>query len=300
MVMKNKITIAIPAYNNEEHIAQAIESALAQEYPMKEILVCDDCSTDKTVEIANSYPGVKVIKNSFNMGIGNNLGMLMSKSQGKYIIYLCADDLFANSKAVSDYVKIFDRMPDIGVIGRYYYYFLDGHQGPIGLCREKNILIQSCCPSGMAFRNKDFRINWTNKIFIEMPNTVAQYITQCRWTMLEYDTIAARFHPGGNTGTKKSYYTESPTQNWIDLLGINFQDFPMFIQLKNRAPHLLWREICLHVKNDKSVLTRWDFWKFAVPAMVIPSSSLRALTEYYRHRITRKRVQIIDRPLGGI
>ena len=114
-------------------------------------------------------------------------------------------------------------------------------------------------------------------------------------TMIEYDTVAARFHPGGNTGTKETYYTESPTQNWIDLLG-KFQDFPMFIQLKNRAPKLLWREICLHVINDRTVLLSPSFWFYGLISLLVPRPILKKLSNFYRHRIARKHAVIIERP----
>ncbi len=307
--MAVKVSICIPAYNNEKHISECIASALAQKYPLKEIVICDDNSSDKTLEIAMNYglkhgegkTPIKVCGNLKNLGIGKNLERLMEQSNGRYIIYLCADDLFASTKVVGDVVQIFNKMPDVGVVGRYYYYFLDGHDGAIGVCREKNILIQSCCPSGMAFRRKDLKINWTNKIFIEMPNTVAQYLPHCRWTMLEYDTIAARFHPGGNTGTKKSYYTESPTQNWIDLLGQNYQDFPIFITLKNRATFkLLWSEICLHVRMNSKCLLNGHFLFYSAIALLTPRFLLRNLSVWYRNSFGRKQSKIIDRPLGGI
>ena len=291
--MKPKISICIPAYNSQNTIAESIESALDQKYPMKEILVCDDDSSDNTVEIAESF-GIRVIKNPYNMGIGKNLERLMHEAKGKYICYLCADDLFANTYVLNDIVSIFDTVPDIGIVGRYYYFFMDGHKGAIGVCRDKNILTSSCCPSGMAFRKRD-DIKGTNRIFIEMPSMVAQYLYKYRWTMLEYDTVAARFHPGGNTGTKETYYTESPTQNWIDLLG-KFQDFPMFIQLKNRAPKLLWREICLHVINDRTVLLSPSFWFYGLISLLVPRPILKKLSNFYRHRIARKHAVIIERP----
>ncbi len=290
-MLKNKITIAIPCHNNEDVISEAIESALMQEYPLKEILVIDDLSTDETVVRCLPYQKfIKVIANQKNLGIGKNLEKLMTECQSKYIIYLCGDDYFTHPKVVSDVVAIFDANPAIGVIGHYSYYFLHGHKGPIGVCRDKNILTQSCCPSGMAFRKMD--IVGTNKIFVEMPSIVAQYLPKYQWTMIEYDTVACRFHPGGNTGTKSSYYTESPTQNWIDE---NYKDFPVFITLKNRAPHLLWSEICLHVRNDKSILCDWKFWVNALPAVLLPSSLLRQLTRFYRHRISRRSAVIIER-----
>lgn len=292
-----KITICIPSYNNGTTIYDTLKSAREQEYPDKEVLVCDDASTDNTVAVATFFQGVRVIINSENIGIGQNLVKLMNEAKGKYVVYLCADDVFTHPKVVTDIVNQFDRGdPAIGVLGRYYYYFRDGYDGAIGTCRERNIIINSCCPSGMAFRRMD-NLKATNKIFIEMPYIVKQYLSKWRWSMFEYDTVAARFKPGTNTGTKKEYYTESPLQNWIYLTGDkNFKDYQSFIMLKNRACNLLWREICLHVKMNKKVLLELKFWVYSLTALLIPSMLLRNFTKFYRHRIARLSAKIIERP----
>ncbi|RTK93064.1 glycosyltransferase family 2 protein [Candidatus Saccharibacteria bacterium] len=293
-----KLTIAIPAYNCEKTIRESVESALSQAYPDKEVLVINDGSTDKTREVLNSIEDIRVIDNPENMGIGYTLTALIREAKGKYILFLCADDLFTSPLVATDVVHQFNMGdPMIGVIGRYYYFFMNGQEGAIGVCRDRNILTSSCCPSGMAFRKmKDDQLDYTNDIFIEMPYIVAQYLQDWKWTMLEYDTIAARFHPGGNTGTKTSYYTQSPTKNWYDLVGRDFRDFPMFIQLKNRAPKLLWEEICLVVKNDRNVLLSLAFWFYSLTALLLPGAVLRHLSCFYRHRIARIFASVIERP----
>lgn len=50
-----KVTIMIATYDQERFIGEAIESAMAQDYSNLEIVVCDDCSTDRTYEIAKQY-----------------------------------------------------------------------------------------------------------------------------------------------------------------------------------------------------------------------------------------------------
>ncbi len=56
-----RISVVIPLYNYEKHIADCIESVLAQDFPSVEIVVVDDGSTDNGPSIARSYPGVRVI-----------------------------------------------------------------------------------------------------------------------------------------------------------------------------------------------------------------------------------------------
>lgn len=51
-----KISVVVPAHNEEHHIASAIEALLAQEYPDFEVIVVDNASVDRTAEIARTYP----------------------------------------------------------------------------------------------------------------------------------------------------------------------------------------------------------------------------------------------------
>lgn len=292
--MKPKLTIAIPVYNSEKTIAETIDSALAQEYPLKEILIADDNSSDGTVDIVKSYGDkVRLIENIINIGIGQQLELLMEKAHGKYIVYLCGDDQFTNPRVCHDVVSIFDNNSDIGVIGRYYYQYMDKLRGAIMVCRDKNIITSACNPSGMSFRKDSIR--GTNDIFIEMPSIVAQYLPRWRWTMLEYDTIKARIHPGGNTGTKKSYYQGSQIANWVKLVGKEFRFNQGFIQIKNRASHLLWQEIKNAWTLTPGVRKEPSFYFYAAIAILVPATILRPLSNFYRHRITRRFCKIIER-----
>lgn len=51
-----KVSIVIPAFNEEHHIAESIRAALAQDYPRFEVIVVDNGSTDRTMEIAAQFP----------------------------------------------------------------------------------------------------------------------------------------------------------------------------------------------------------------------------------------------------
>jgi glycosyltransferase involved in cell wall biosynthesis len=55
--MKNKVMLAVcmPAYNAEAHIAKAISSILAQTYKNFKFVITDDGSTDKTIDVINSF-----------------------------------------------------------------------------------------------------------------------------------------------------------------------------------------------------------------------------------------------------
>ena len=93
------ISILIPAYNSEKWIAETLESARAQTWPNKEVIVVDDGSTDRTLLIARRFesPWVKVLSQP-NRGASAARNAAFGLSQGDYIQWLDADDLLAPEK----------------------------------------------------------------------------------------------------------------------------------------------------------------------------------------------------------
>ena len=88
-----EVSVIIPARNSEKFIGKAIESVLEQQITEIEILVVNNESTDKTTEIALSYPQVRVFSQS-NLGIplARNKGIV--ESTGNYISFIDSDDIW--------------------------------------------------------------------------------------------------------------------------------------------------------------------------------------------------------------
>ena len=97
--MKPLVSILIPAYNAERWIAFALESAIAQTWQRKEIIVVDDGSADRTAEVARGFAskGVAVVSTQ-HQGASAARNHALQLSQGDYIQYLDADDLLAADK----------------------------------------------------------------------------------------------------------------------------------------------------------------------------------------------------------
>ena len=97
--MNPLISILIPAYNAGEWVADAIESALDQTWPKKEIIIVDDGSSDNTFRIAKRYesPMIKVITQE-NRGASAARNKALSFAQGDYIQWLDADNQLAPDK----------------------------------------------------------------------------------------------------------------------------------------------------------------------------------------------------------
>ncbi len=91
------VSVSMPAYNAQIYISESIESVLNQNYQNFELLVCDDGSTDQTLEIIKSYerkdPRIKVFSMTENVGLATVRNFISNKAQGKYIALLDSDDL---------------------------------------------------------------------------------------------------------------------------------------------------------------------------------------------------------------
>ena len=97
--MKPLVSILIPAYNAELWIADTLQSAIAQTWQRTEIIVVDDGSKDRTVEVARRFASKHVeVLSVENRGAAAARNYALQLSQGDYIQWLDADDLLAPDK----------------------------------------------------------------------------------------------------------------------------------------------------------------------------------------------------------
>ena len=111
---EERVSVVIPVYNGEKFIKKSIESALNQTYKNLEVVVINDCSTDKTEEVIfkefKNIIGSKIIyhKNEKNLERAKSRNKGVELSSGKYIFFLDADDLW-EKKYVEKVIDIFKR-----------------------------------------------------------------------------------------------------------------------------------------------------------------------------------------------
>lgn len=114
---KPRISIIVPAYNEEKVVARTIETLIEAEYPDKEIIVVDDGSKDNTFGIASKYMsrGVKVLRRP-NGGKFAALNTGIAVSTGEIIITVDADSMLARA-ALTEIVRGFENPDVAGVAG---------------------------------------------------------------------------------------------------------------------------------------------------------------------------------------
>ena len=95
-MMAKEITLIIPVYNDESHIRQCLDSALAQTYPSYEMIVIDDGSADDSGKICEAYKArfdsMKVVHHERNQGLMASWQQGVRLAEGDYICFLDSDD----------------------------------------------------------------------------------------------------------------------------------------------------------------------------------------------------------------
>lgn len=112
------VTIGIPMYNAEKFIRQSIISVLRQTHTDFELIITDDGSSDKSLEIVNSFndPRIVLLNDSENKGISYRLNQQIELAQGKYFFRMDADDLMFPER-IKTQLEFLEKNQDVDVIG---------------------------------------------------------------------------------------------------------------------------------------------------------------------------------------
>jgi len=113
--MLPKVSILIPCYNAEQWIAQAIESALAQTYPNKEVIVVDDGSTDGSLAVIKTFSDRIHWETQPNQGGNITRNRLLELSTGKWLQYLDSDDYLLPEK-IEQQINFLSQQPEADII----------------------------------------------------------------------------------------------------------------------------------------------------------------------------------------
>ena len=118
------MSVLTPVYNGEDYLAQCIESVLAQDYKEWEYTIVNNCSTDRTLEIAESYarrePRIQVRTNSAFVGAieNHNIAFKLVSKRSKYCKIVSADD-WIMVDCLRKMVQLAEAHPTVGIVGCY-------------------------------------------------------------------------------------------------------------------------------------------------------------------------------------
>ena len=118
MIENKKIDILMATYNGEKYLVEQLDSIINQTYHNWNLLIRDDNSTDKTLEIIQNYhkkdKRIKILKdNKGNLGIVRNFEELLKSSESEFIMFSDQDDIWVENK-LDMYLKMIEKIKNKG------------------------------------------------------------------------------------------------------------------------------------------------------------------------------------------
>ena len=114
------LSYIVPSYNYERYIRQTLESILVQSVQDFEIIVVDDASVDRSVEVITSFndPRIRLLRNDKNIGGAASYNRAVENARGEWLVNLDADDWIAPTKAERQLAAVRKR-PRLDIVGTY-------------------------------------------------------------------------------------------------------------------------------------------------------------------------------------
>lgn len=172
-----RVTVFIPVYNAEKYLKETIESILNQTFEDFELLLINDGSTDRSVEIINSFDDkrIKLVNNEKNMGLPFTRNRALDFIESEYIALMDSDDI-ANKDRLKEEIEFLDKNKEIDVVGSdFVMFFPDGEKKYVRTPSNpeyiKAHLIFSICianPSTMLRNSfiKKYNLRYRNDFFV--------------------------------------------------------------------------------------------------------------------------------------
>jgi len=330
-VINEKISVCIPVYNGAATIKQTIESVLSQTMTDFELVVVDNVSTDKTVDIVKfaNDERIKLYVNDKNIGAAKNLEVCKNKAKGEIIYYVCADDVL-DREALKNTYEAFQISDDIGVVARPYYWFDEDISKAVRAKKQfKENQIVSINDnyekvtdvfrlldqvSGIGLRKKYICTSFSTEYFVEMASVVVPVFKKTKAVILKGNPVAVRIGDGTRI---PSLYVDSPMLAWNKLVTNTFceekftglrkylinnfvaNNFIGLIQIKNFGGFKSFiREVYYLIKLKWLNIISLRFWFFFLGILIVPRFLLRKMAVVYKNNINSrflKDIVIIDR-----
>ena len=187
--MTPTVSVIIPSYNHEKYIRQCIQSVLDQTFQDFEIIITDDGSSDRTVEIIETFtdPRIKIYRNYINKGASVATNNCILNSHGKYIAMLSSDDIWFPEK-LEIQVNFLEKHQDISVVFSKVEWIDQDNKLIRGFLPYKQVFNVSnrtrfewlrhfflvgnslCHPSSLIRREKYFEVGLLDPSFASLPD----------------------------------------------------------------------------------------------------------------------------------
>lgn len=330
MKKKLKFSICMPTYNGSSWIEETLKSILSQSFQNFEVIISDDCSKDKTLEVIKKFKDkrIRIYRNQKNLGYGKNLQVLRKLAKGEILFLMGQDDILLKDALLKTY-NAFLLGEEIGVVTRPYYWFNEDVKKPVRAImpydknkdavisifdgkREVQKIFESVGQlSGLAYRRKYMDTDFHQETFPAHIYPFASITKKHKVVYLKDYTVAVRIE-SSQTRFKKSIYDISPTESWVKMFNSVYRErqykevreagieqmaknFVGLVQLKNYSTFKnLSREIFILLKLRPANLLDPKFWFFSLGTILIPRKLLISLVDNYKNKILLRRLKNVE------
>lgn len=330
MKKKLKFSICMPTYNGSSWIEETLKSILSQSFQNFEVIISDDCSKDKTLEVIKKFKDkrIRIYRNQKNLGYGKNLQVLKKLAKGEILFLMGQDDILLKDALLKTY-NAFLLGEEIGVVTRPYYWFNEDVKKPVRAImpydknkdavisifdgkREVQKIFESVGQlSGLAYRRKYMDTDFHQETFPAHIYPFASITKKHKVVYLKDYTVAVRIE-SSQTRFKKSIYDISPTESWVKMFNSVYRErqykevreagieqmaknFVGLVQLKNYSTFKnLSREIFILLKLRPANLLDPKFWFFSLGTILIPRKLLISLVDNYKNKILLRRLKNVE------
>lgn len=325
-----KFSICIPTYNGAPWITETLNSILSQSFQNFEIVLSDDASKDKTLEVVRQIgdPRLKISRNEVNLGYGKNLQALKKLASGDVLFLMGQDDILLKDALQKTY-EAFWLGENVGLVTRPYYWFDENVKKPVRAvtpydpqrdtvlsltdsARAVQKIFESVGQlSGLAYKREYFTTDFHEETFPAHIYPFAEVAKNHQVVFLKDYTVAVRI-VSSQTRFKSSIYDLSPTASWVKMFQTVFAEekfknvrqvgirqmatnFVGLIQLKNYSTFRnLLREILLLAKLWPRNLLNPAFWFYSLGTIFIPKRWLIWLVDNYKRKILSQRLKSLE------
>ncbi|MFX0197450.1 MAG: glycosyltransferase family 2 protein [Candidatus Hodarchaeota archaeon] len=294
---KTNVSIIIPVHNAELFLAETIESVRRQSYEDFELLLCEDGSHDRSLDICRSFvdrdcrvflyrhPGGK------NLGVSATRNLGIDKARGRFVAFLDADDLLA-PESLSTRLRCFEKNPHVGLAfsaatvidekgnpSQFNGSSIFGQFGPIGIpSRFDSLLLEGngiCTSTVMVRRSSLGDLRFVKDVEFQYEDWLLWIELSTRCHFYQHSETLSRYRVHRNQAIGDDYfkyyrcclylYRRLVSMGWDSTRIRTIRNKLLFGLLQAsllRQPYgLPLHKLCLYfivyLKNKE----RWDFWK---------------------------------------
>lgn len=247
---EERVDILLATYNGEKYLKELIQSILNQSYKNFRLIICDDCSTDKTLAIVSAFSKIDkrivAFKTKSNVGVAGNFETLLKRVESPYFMFADQDDVWKKDKILNSMNKIKEgydlvytdlEVSDEGANVKYdSYWKLKGLYNKIKKYNNFKSLYLNNYITGCTIMCKS---EWIEKV-LPIPKG-ADHVLHDYWLALmvaqegklgyiEEPQIMYRQHKDNNVGTKKvSSEMETLDEIRDHFINVKIEHFQTFV-----------------------------------------------------------------------